>query len=92
MAQTSLLKVRIDTELKQSAEELFSNAGLDTSSVVRLFFKQVVALRRIPLPIIHQTRKGQKVRAWDKPDSLLNNPLRVGEGFKMYSREELHER
>jgi hypothetical protein len=34
----------------------------------------------------------QKVRAWDKPDSLLNNPLLVGEGFRVFSKEELHER
>jgi DNA-damage-inducible protein J len=95
MAQTSLLQVRIDTELKRAAEELFADIGLDTSSVVRLFFKQAVARQGIPFPITRPTEKEEtprKLRAWDKPDSLLNNPFHVGEGFRVYSKEELHER
>jgi hypothetical protein len=41
---------------------------------------------------VEHTEVLHKVRAWDKPDSLLNNPLHVGEGFRVFSKEELHER
>ena len=57
MAQTSLLQVRIDTELKKAADELFADIGLDTSSVVRLFFKQAVARQEIPIPLTRPTEK-----------------------------------
>jgi addiction module RelB/DinJ family antitoxin len=49
--------VRIDTELKQTAEELFTDIGLDTSSVVRLFLKQAVAHQEIPCPLTRPTEK-----------------------------------
>lgn len=92
MAQTSLLQVRIDTELKQAAEELFADIGLDTSSVVSLLFKQAVACQGIPFPIIQPAENAEspcKVKTWKEP-SWLNNPIHVGEGFKMYSKDELY--
>jgi addiction module RelB/DinJ family antitoxin len=88
MAQTSLLQVRIDTELKKAAEELFADIGLDTSSVVRLFFKQAVARQEIPIPLARPTDK----KVWHGLTAGMKNPIHIGEGFRMYSKEELHER
>jgi addiction module RelB/DinJ family antitoxin len=100
MAKTSLLQVRIDTELKREAEKLFAEIGLDTPSAVRLFFKQSVARKAIPFPLtstnernkseFEKTLKGKK--SWDVPDSYLNNPLHGGDSFRIFSKEELHER
>jgi addiction module RelB/DinJ family antitoxin len=94
MAQTSLLQVRIDTELKKAAEELFADIGLDTSSVVRLFFKQAVARQEIPLPLTRPMENAESLhiaKSWDDPDSCLNNPIRVGEGYRKISREEIYD-
>ncbi|GHU83738.1 hypothetical protein FACS189468_9110 [Spirochaetia bacterium] len=88
MAQTSLLQVRIDTELKQAAEELFADIGLDTSSVVRLFLKQAVARQEIPLAL---TRPADK-KVWQGLTPGMKAPIHIGEGFRMHSKEELHER
>jgi len=51
MAQTSLLQVRIDPSLKQQAEELFHEIGIDTASAVRMFFKQAIVFGGIPFNI-----------------------------------------
>ena len=49
---TSTLQIRVDSNLRRQAEDFFNGAGLDMSSAVRLFLKQVVIRRRIPFDII----------------------------------------
>jgi len=51
MAQTSLLQVRIEPSLKQQAEALFHEIGIDTASAVRMFFKQAIVFGGIPFNI-----------------------------------------
>ncbi len=52
---TSSLQIRIDTNLRQEAETLFSNAGLDMSSAIRLFLRQSVIRRRLPFEVITES-------------------------------------
>ena len=49
---TSTLQIRVDSNLRSQAEDFFYGAGLDMSSAVRLFLKQVVIRRRIPFDVI----------------------------------------
>ena len=49
---TSTLQIRVDSNLRRQAEDFFNGAGLDISSAVRLFLKQVVIRRRIPFDVI----------------------------------------
>ena len=42
------LKVSIDRDLKEAAEEVFAKIGLDASTAVRLFFTKVTQTRSIP--------------------------------------------
>lgn len=49
---TSTLQIRVDSNLRRQAEDFFNGAGLDLSSAVRLFLKQVVIRRRIPFDVI----------------------------------------
>lgn len=49
---TSTLQVRVDTTLREEAETFFTNAGLDISSAVRLFLRQVVIRQRLPFEIV----------------------------------------
>lgn len=49
---TSSLQVRVDSNLRKEAEMLFSNAGLDMSSAIRLFLRQSVIRRRLPFEVI----------------------------------------
>lgn len=52
---TSSLQVRIDSNLRKEAEMLFSNAGLDMSSAIRLFMRQSVIRRRLPFEVITES-------------------------------------
>jgi len=51
MAQTSLLQVRMEPSLKQQAEALFHEIGIDTTSAIRMFFKQAIVFGGIPFNI-----------------------------------------
>lgn len=42
------LQVRMDRDLKDSAEEVFAEIGLDATTAVRLFFTKVAQTRSIP--------------------------------------------
>lgn len=52
---TSTLQIRVDSDLRKDAEGFFNGAGLDMSSAVRLFLRQVVIRRRMPFDIIAES-------------------------------------
>lgn len=45
------IQVRIDSDLKESAEELFDEIGIDTATAIRLFLKQCVNHNSIPFAL-----------------------------------------
>ena len=49
---TSTLQIRVDSNLRKQADELFALAGLDMSSAVRLFLRQSVIRRRLPFEVV----------------------------------------
>jgi len=48
----STIQVRVDNKLRKEADAFFTNAGLDMSSAVRLFLRQVVIRQRLPFDIV----------------------------------------
>lgn len=51
---TSTLQIRIESGLRKDAERLFTNAGLDMSSAIRLFLRQSVIRRRLPFEVMSE--------------------------------------
>ena len=52
---TSTLQIRIDSGLRKDAERLFTNAGLDMSSAIRLFLRQSVIRHRLPFEVMSES-------------------------------------
>ncbi|MCL2634723.1 MAG: type II toxin-antitoxin system RelB/DinJ family antitoxin [Oscillospiraceae bacterium] len=50
MAQTNLT-IRIDEGIKQEAETLFNNIGLNMSSAINVFFRQAIREQAIPFEL-----------------------------------------
>ena len=48
---TTPTQVRIDSEIKRQANELFSSLGLDMSSAINLFLYQCVLRNGLPFPV-----------------------------------------
>jgi DNA-damage-inducible protein J len=99
MAQSSLLQIRIAPELKQEAEQVFASMGMDIPSAVRLFFTQTINAKKLPFEVSCPQEtvseiEGESVhiaRSWDDPDSSLNNPISIGEGYRKITRQEIYD-
>jgi len=48
---TKAIQIRVDQKLKQEADLIFADLGLDTPTAIRLFLKKVVVTRSIPFEL-----------------------------------------
>lgn len=74
------LQVRIDRDLKEAAEEIFAEIGLDATTAVRLFFTKVAQTRSIPFrlkaePEFSPEAEERILAAWEESKDPAN---RVG--------------
>lgn len=76
------LRVRIDDELKEESAKILEELGLDLSTGIRIFLKQVVTERAIPFkitltpPLINQALddiKQGKVESFDSVAELFED-------------------
>lgn len=51
MANTSAVYARIDTGLKESAENILSRLGISPSSAIQMLYSQIVLTRGLPLDL-----------------------------------------
>lgn len=51
MSKSSALYVRMDSELKERAEEILNQLGVSSSSVVQMLYKQIILHRGIPFDV-----------------------------------------
>lgn len=51
MANTTAVYARIDTELKENAENILSQLGISPSSAIQMLYSQIVLQRRLPLDL-----------------------------------------
>lgn len=74
---TMKLQVRIDRELKQSADEVFHELGLDAATAVRMFFTKVARTRSIPFklkaePEFSPEAEARILAAWEESKDPAN--------------------
>lgn len=48
---TALVQVKVDKRLKEDADKLFSELGLDTTTALRMFLKTAVREQKMPLKL-----------------------------------------
>ena len=51
MANTKMIRVRVEPELKSQAEEIFSELGLSPTEAITLFYTQVTLHRGLPFAV-----------------------------------------
>lgn len=85
---TAKLQVRMDRRLKEAAEEVFSEIGLDATTAVRLFFTKVAQTRSIPFrlkvePEFSQAAEARILAAWEESKDPANRvgPFETMEDF-----------
>jgi DNA-damage-inducible protein J len=71
------LQVRMDRDLKEAAEEVFAEIGLDATTAVRLFFTKVAQTRSIPFrlkvePEFSPETEARILAAWEESKDPAN--------------------
>ena len=65
------MSIRIDDDLKREVSEVAGYYGLDLSSVMRAFYKQMVNTRRIPLTFAPEEPNVESLEAIREGDAFL---------------------
>ena len=89
------LQVQMDRSLKEQAEEVFAEMGLDSSTAVRIFFTKVARTRGIPFqlsaePEFSPEQEARILEAWEesKDPANLSGPFSsAAELFKHLDEE-----
>jgi DNA-damage-inducible protein J len=76
-ADSVKLQVRMDRSLKEEAEEVFAEMGLDTTTAVRIFFTKVAKTRSIPFrlkaePEFTPEQEARILKAWEESKDPAN--------------------
>ena len=78
---TTNINVRVDAELKKSAEALFNDLGLNMSTAITMFLKSAVNHDGIPFEIRRQTPNAETEAALAEYSEMKKHP----ENYKRYS-------
>ncbi|PCI39961.1 MAG: type II toxin-antitoxin system antitoxin, RelB/DinJ family [Rhodospirillaceae bacterium] len=81
MAKTEMIRARVEPELKQDAEDVFSTLGLSPTEAITLFYKQVTLQHGLPFEVripnaetleaMRQVRKRDGLIKYDSVDDLM---------------------
>jgi len=82
---TTTINIRTDSEIKAQAQEVLSSLGLDLTTAVNLFLRQVICKQSVSFDIsVAPLRRKAKLGGWEgkiKIPEDFNAPL---EDFKEY--------
>lgn len=85
---TAKLQIRMDRRLKEAADAVFAEIGLDATTAVRLFFTKVAQTRSIPFrlkaePEFSPEAEARILAAWEesKDPANLSGPFDTMEDF-----------
>ena len=81
MAKTEMIRARVEPELKQDAEKVFSTLGLSATEAITLFYKQVALRQGLPFTVripnaetreaIRQARTGEGLTSYSSVEELM---------------------
>jgi len=71
---TTNINVRVDSALKQEAEALFNDLGLNMSSAINMFLRSAVNYDGIPFELKRQTPNAETKAALDEYEEMKKHP------------------
>ncbi len=91
MANTSAVYARIDTGLKENAENILSKLGISPSSAIQMFYSQIVLTKGMPLDLHLPAAKPVAIGGMDRAalDAELTKGFASLESGKSYSADEV---
>ncbi len=80
MAKTTA-NISIDSEVKEKAQELFADFGLDLSTAIGMFLRQAIRENAIPFDISREIPNADTIAAMKELEEMKKHP----EMYKRYS-------
>ena len=74
------INVRVDSVLKQEAEDLFNELGLNMSTAINMFLRSAISHDGIPFEVKRQAPNADTKTALDEYEEMKKNP----EKYKRY--------
>ncbi len=69
------MSIRMDTELKKQAESMLSDMGLNMTTAMNMFLRQVVRQGRIPFEIATDIPNKETLAAMKEMDDILSGKI-----------------
>ncbi len=73
--ETVNMSIRMDKELKKQADAMLSDMGLNMTTAMNMFLRQVVRQGRIPFEIATDIPNAQTVEAINEMDDMLSGRI-----------------
>lgn len=73
MAKVST-NISIDSDIKEKAQEMFADLGLDLSTAVNIFLRQAVRENCIPFPIQREVPNDDTIAAMREAEAMAGDP------------------
>ncbi len=71
---TTNINVRVDSSLKDQAEKLFSELGMNMTTAITIFLRSAVSYEGIPFEIRKNTANEETKAALAEYETMKNNP------------------
>ena len=69
------MSIRMDTELKKQADAMFSDMGLNMTTAMNMFLRQVVRQGRIPFEIATDIPNAETLAAMKEVDDMISGKI-----------------
>lgn len=73
--KTVNMSIRMDSELKKQAEGMLADMGLNMTTAINLFLRQVVRQGRIPFEIATDLPNGETLAAIKEVDDIIQGKI-----------------
>ena len=73
MANTSM-NIRMDADIKKKAQKIFAELGMDTTTAINIFLRQVIRTNGLPFDIKIDVPNTETLEAINEIEELKNNP------------------
>ncbi len=71
--ESTNLNIRIDKNVKQSAEKIFDDLGLNMTTAINIFLRQVIREKGIPFDVKIKVPNEVTLAAFEEGEKLLND-------------------
>ncbi|MBP3284693.1 MAG: type II toxin-antitoxin system RelB/DinJ family antitoxin [Clostridia bacterium] len=69
MANTSM-NIRMDSDIKQKAQKIFAELGMDTTTAINIFLRQVIRTNGLPFEVKIDTPNAETIEALQEIEKL----------------------